>query len=218
MDVVDQYNDLQAFDKDDFGTVKLWATVIVINGGDQAWCLIDKHGVTEVGQRGFKGRFGTENRITKVEYPVYLFTNRYHVIVHGPNYYVYNYNSFDALFRSPADAIPKVSKMVSRISSVLELNDGADKVLIEIAAKKKSIANKLDALTRHIDQIKPTPDKIKNALSILERNQEEYFVENQLNFTEDNTEALLRVLNEDFFRGLISNTVYTADRKTAGQE
>jgi hypothetical protein len=178
------------------------------------WMLISKRDVQHVGRRGFLGKFGAENRITKIEYPIYIFSDRYHVIEHNDKYYVNLYNSFDALFRTPSDPTPKVKKMTKRISSVLGLTSESAEKLIEIASKKKSIANKLDSLNRHIDKINPTPDKVRNALKILNKNDSVYFSGDNLNFTQENTEDLLRILNEDLFLGLISGLHYAADRKT----
>lgn len=215
MDSIDDYLNLPALDHSDFGAKKFFATVIVFRNDSGTWMLINKRDVERVGRRGFMGRFSEENRVTKIEYPVYIFSDKYHVIEHNDIFYVNNYNSFDALFRSPDDLKPKVTKMTERLSSVLTLTKGSADALIEIASRKKSIAKKLDSLNRHIDNIKPTPEKIKNALAILKRNVDDYFVEDDLSFTEENTEALLHILNEDLFRGLISGITYTADKKSA---
>lgn len=215
MDAVDNYLNLPALDSSDFGTKKFFATVVVFKNDSGTWMLINKRDVEHVGRRGFMGRFSKENRVTKVEYPVYVFSDNYHVIEHNKVFYVNNYFSFDTLFRSPDNLKPKVKKMTERLSSVLSLTTGSADTLIEIASRKRSVAKKLDSLNRHIDKINPTPDKVKNALNILKRNVDDYYVEDDLRFTEENTEALLRVLNEDLFRGLISGIAYTADRKSA---
>jgi hypothetical protein len=191
-------------------TLLLYA--IVAGSGDNRMLFIRKTNPRySAGTRVF-AILGGEH-LSRIDYPLFSFDRRCDMIlVPGHGLLSFTEIPFDQLFRDSPALQAKVTASASDLAPNLMTADSTE-VLAAAATRWARIRRKVLAMNerKHLGNV--TAQDLKLELKRLGYNPNDYITKGMLDITDSNVQDVVRVLNEDLFKGGLSKERFEAERK-----
>ena len=151
--------------------------------------------------------------LTHLKDDVFLFEDRVDLIVSGTAVLVVNQGAFEQWFRDTPALRAKVDEWIGGITSHLPLAaDGADR-LAERARTDSRLRRILYSIQARGHLAHVTVDRVRRHVTAQGLDPSKFVDGNQLVFDDTDPATLLKVLNEDLFRGGLTDEPFVADRK-----
>ena len=165
-------------------------------------------------RRSLKGKMMTAFRgeaLARVDGPVFGFDEDVDLVVVDDEMLVLSQTAFAQLFRDQQALRALVPAWSKVLSDALPFADGAVDALVEKVLNDSRLRSRLEsAATRPL----PTMAALRKAMEDSDIDPEDHIEDGKLVVTPTSVRDLLQVLNEDYFPGVFSGTLYRADRKT----
>jgi hypothetical protein len=169
-------------------------------------------------RRGLRRRLVTifGETLSKVDGQIFTFDDKADVVI-DPQYGVaiLATNPFQYLFRASPEMIARMPQYVSEISQSLPIGDDAKSMLIELAQGNMSVLRRLQniATRGHLPSV--SMGTIKDEMRNHGLDPTEFIVDGCLVFDRASVKDILKLLNEDLFRGGLTGQDFQVDRKSA---
>ncbi len=151
--------------------------------------------------------------LTHLKEDVFLFEDRVDLIVSAKTVVVLNQGAFEQWFRDTPALLEKVEEWIGGISAHLPLaGDGADR-LAERARTDSRLRRVLYSIQERGHLVKVSVDQVRSHVSAQGLDPARFVKGNELVFDDADPATLLKILNEDLFRGGLTNEPFVADRK-----
>ena len=151
--------------------------------------------------------------LTHLQEDVFLFEDRVDLIVSAKAVVVFNQSAFEQWFRDTPALLEKVDEWIGGISAHLPLaGDGADR-LAERARTDSRLRRVLYSIQSRGHLAKVTVDQVRRHVSAQGLDPDRFVKGNELVFDDAEPATLLKILNEDLFRGGLTDEPFVADRK-----
>jgi Domain of unknown function (DUF4868) len=151
--------------------------------------------------------------LTHLKEDVFLFEDRVDLIVSAKDVVVLNQAAFEQWFRDTPALREKVEDWIEGISAHLPLAaDGADR-LAERARTDSRLRRLLYSIQSRGHLAKVTADQVRRHIAAQGLNPDEFVKGNELLFDDAEPATLMKILNEDLFRGGLTDEPFVADRK-----
>jgi hypothetical protein len=151
--------------------------------------------------------------ITALQTPVLAFDDYIDVIIDAERIVVLNSKGFESLFRDSEAVLEAVPKWVGELRGHVGFSDESGDIL-SVAVRRNSFhRNKLLAIldSEYVDTL--TPKRIRKRMKQHGLNHEELLVDDVLQITEENLGDVLKLLNEDLYKGDFSDRQFAASGK-----
>jgi hypothetical protein len=161
------------------------------------------------------GRFFTVQSevLTHLTSDVFLFEDRVDLIVSAKTVVVLNQGAFEQWFRDTPALLEKVEEWIGGISAHLPLaGDGADR-LAERARTDSRLRRVLFSIQDRGHLAKVTVAQVRKHVAAQGLDPAKFIKGNELVFDDADPATLLKILNEDLFRGGLTDEPFVADRK-----
>lgn len=205
----------QSWSQIDQVTVCLYS--ISFKNGDSEIVFIKKSNP----QRGVKGKnlftfISGNEEIKKLTEPVLIFSDTFDFVVSEGQMHILSESEFYDLFRSSESISARIPGWISEINSHLVLSDPAKRFLEEKAIKSSRLAKKIESVVYRSDFDKLNYDFISKVMPDVSLNPSDYFNDDKEVILDDgNYRSFINFINEDMFRGIISQKIYNANSKHA---
>ncbi|MEH1130315.1 hypothetical protein [Micromonospora sp. CPCC 206061] len=185
---------------------------IVAGSGDNRLLFIRKTNPRYSAETRVFAILGDEH-LSRIEQPLFSFDRRCDMIlVPGRGLIAFTENPFDQLFRDSPVLQAKVTASASGLAPNLMTKDSAD-VLAAAATKWARIRRRVLAINERKHLSKVTSHELKQELRRLGYDPNHYITGGKLDITDSNVQDVVRVLNEDLFKGGLSKERFEAERK-----
>lgn len=168
-------------------------------------------------RRGLKRRLVAlfTKDLTKIQDPLFSFDEFVDMVIDPENgVAILNLGAFELLFRSSPEMIAKIPEYVGDIASVLPMHADAMSTLAEIAERNNSVRRRLQAIVARGHLSSVTMSDIRSELSQNDLDPDRFVKNDQLTFDKAEAKDILKLLNEDLFRGGLSNEAFQVERKS----
>jgi Domain of unknown function (DUF4868) len=152
--------------------------------------------------------------LSKVEDPIFGFEDDLDLVSAGGTLAVLSQGAFKKLFRDNDALAAQIPGWISAITDHLPIVPAAEVILAEKCIKDSRARGKLEAISfrGHLPSVPPAT--IRKAMRDYGLDVTRFFnQQNKLDFKAEDVSDLLKVLNEDLFKGLLTDTKFRADRK-----
>lgn len=168
-------------------------------------------------RRGLRNRLITifEDSLSKVEGHLFTFDSNIDIVVDPTKgAAILGLSAFQLLFRSSPEFMARTPEYVQDIADTLPMSSSAMATLVEVAQRNMSIQRRLQsiALRGHLSSI--SIDQVKDEMKRHDLNVEKFIVDGQLVFDRADLKDILKLLNEDLFRGGLTDQDFQVDRKS----
>jgi hypothetical protein len=151
--------------------------------------------------------------LTHLKDDVFLFEDRVDLVVSAKDVVVLNQSAFEQWFRDTPVLREKVEEWIGGISAHLPLSgDGADR-LAERARTDSRLRRVLYSIQARGHLAKVSVDQVRRHVEAQGLDPAKFVKGNQLAFDDAEPATLLKILNEDLFRGGLTDEPFVADRK-----
>jgi len=151
--------------------------------------------------------------LTKVENRVFAFDSNFDVIVTADRLFALNKLRFELLFKDSAAVIAKAPEWVDEMASLLPMSPES-KANLESNLKTSSLLRrKITSILSREYARALTVDTIRSKMELHGLEVERLMPDGELLFSPENTRELVRLLNQDLFRGDFSDEEFAAGSK-----
>lgn len=192
--------------------LQFYALVIGDNVGDRTvWIRLTN------ARRGLRrGRSFTKlaDTLTKVEDPIFGFEDDLDMVAKGGVLGILNQGAFKKLFRDNSDLADQVPSWIASWTEHLAITEDAEQVLVARCRADSRLRMKLESISfrGHLPSVPPA--RIRTKMHEFGMDASRFFNEHgDLDFLAEDVPDLLKVLNEDIFKGALTDTLFRADRK-----
>lgn len=145
-----------------------------------------------------------------------------HVLAFDPNFdlvitpeklYILDHKDFEALFKDSDAVLARSKEWSEKLTTQLPSTEGSAAAVEAILRRNSVMRRKVTSILRrpYFEELKP--EILLDRLTQHGMDEEIHFPDGKLNFTEETIVALVRLLNEDLFRGDFSNEQFAASGK-----
>lgn len=155
-----------------------------------------------------------DDTLTKVLDPIFGFDDDLDLVAAGGQLAVLSQGSFKKLFRDNEQLAAQIPAWIAHITDHLPIVPAAEAILAEKSKKDSRVRNKLEAINfrGHLPNVPPAT--IRKAMRDYGLDAKRFFnQQNKLDFKEEDVSDLLKVLNEDLFKGLLTDAKFWASAK-----
>lgn len=168
-------------------------------------------------RRGLRRRLVTifGETLSKVDRPIFTFDEKADVVI-DPQYGVaiVGLNAFQLLFRTSPEIVARVPEYANEIGVSLPIDDDAKAMLIDLANGNISVLRRLQNIANR-GHLRTVPmDRIKDEMRNHGLDPAEFIVDGRLVFDRASVKDVLKLLNEDLFRGGLTDQDFQVDRKS----
>lgn len=152
--------------------------------------------------------------LTKVLDPIFGFDDDFDMVAADGQLAVLSLGSFKKLFRDNSALAAQIPGWISAITDHLPIAPAAEAILADKCSRDSRARGKLEAINfrGHLPTVPPAT--IRKKMRDYGLDVRRFFnQQNQLDFKNEDVNDLLKVLNEDLFKGLLTDTKFRADRK-----
>jgi hypothetical protein len=169
-----------------------------------------------IGYRGKRTFLATlDDRLELLEGPTFAFYTSFDLVLAPDWALVVNQTEFERLFRDAGLVEQHINEWVAGIEQYLPWAPGSLDALAEVASRDSRIWRRLREINRRGHLVDVTIDQVRNYATEMDL-QIDHLIENdQLIFDPDERFSTLHLLNEDLFKGPLSEERFEAQRKTS---
>lgn len=192
----------------------LFYAVIVGQDASDTVAFVTRSNPARVARRGhFLTPSG--NVLTRIETPVFLFEDRIDMVVSKDRVLIRNQLAFELWFRDTPELIEKVGDWISGITTYLPIDgDGADRLKARV--KDNSRLRRVLYVINKRGHLQHVPmSRIQSHIAAQGLDASTLVRANKLVFDEADPAMLLKLLNEDLFKGGLTDEGFIVDRKSA---
>ena len=155
-----------------------------------------------------------DQRLERLEGPTFAFYTNFDLVL-SPNWaVVVNQSEFERLFRDAGLVEQHIAEWVAGIGEHLPWAPGAVDALAEVALRDSRIWRRLREINRRGHLATVTIDQVRDYATQMELGVDDLVVDEQLVFEPDERFTILHLLNEDLFRGPLTQARFEAQRKS----
>lgn len=151
--------------------------------------------------------------LTEVQDPVLSFDDRIDVVVEPGRVIVLDVRSFESLFRDSETVLEAVPKWIDEFQSHVKISEEGREVLLTSVRRNSIHRRKLLAILESPYANTLTPERIRNRMEHHGLDHSALLVEETLQVTEGSLSDILKLLNEDLYRGDFSDEHFAASGK-----
>jgi hypothetical protein len=154
-----------------------------------------------------------DGALTKLETPVFLFSESFDLIGSQDDVLAFRMSVFKFLLRDTEALQARVPLYISTIAQALPFGPGAEAALQALAAKSPRVLGKLSTLHErdYIHHI--TLDQVKSYIAVIGEDPARFIQDGKLVIDNSDPHMLLQLLCEDLFTGSLSGNKYAVDSK-----
>ena len=153
-------------------------------------------------------------RLERLERPAFAFYTSFDFILASQWALVVNQGAFERLFREVGLVEEHIDQWISGIEEHLPWADGAVEALRQVAHRDSRVWRRLREINRRGHLAEVTIDDVRGYASRMDLDVGKLIVEDRLVFDPDDRFSTLHLLNEDLFRGPLTDERFEAQRKT----
>lgn len=192
----------------------LFYAIIVGQDANNTVAFVTKSNPARVAQRGHV-LTPSGNVLTRIETPVFLFEDRIDLVVDHERLIIRNQLAFEQWFRDTPALIDKVGDWIGGITAHLPIDgDGAQR--LKARAKDNSRLRRVLYVIQKRGHLEHVPmSRIRSHVAAQGLDAATLIRGNKLVFDEADPALLLKLLNEDLFKGGLTDEAFIVDRKSA---
>jgi hypothetical protein len=151
--------------------------------------------------------------LTQMSDPVLAFDPNFDLVITPDKLYILDHKDFEGLFKDSDAVLARAKDWSKELTSKLPSTDGSAEAVEAILRRNGVVRRKVTSILRR--PYFQTLDKTVLKERLKEHNLDEttYFPDEKLNFTAETIVTLVRLLNEDLFRGDFSSEQFAASGK-----
>ena len=193
-------------------TIKLYA-VAVGNGSDRI-LFVRRANPRLTHKAGKVFAIGRE-RLTRIDGPVFAFTADFHFVL-GPNWaVVLDQRSFEILFRQIGIVEQHVSTWIKGITDHLSMSASSIDSLQEVALRDSRTWRRLRDIEHRGHLANVTLEQVAEYAGQVGLDSDKVVVNGELVFDPSDRFGFLHLLNEDLYKGPLTDTAFESQRKSA---
>lgn len=152
--------------------------------------------------------------LDKLKQPVLAFDDQIDVVVEGTQIFILNIRGFESLFRDSDMVLEAAPKWVDELRDHVRISASGREELLAGVTRNSLHRRKLLSIldSSHIDKL--TPKRIAKRMRKHNLDPAEHLVNDELAITKNNMDSILKLLNEDLYRGDFSDEHFAASGKT----
>lgn len=187
--------------------------MLVVGPVDHRVSFIRKYNV----RRGLRQRLVTvfTDMLNKVDSPLFTFDDGMDVVVDPTRgAAILGLSAFELLFRSSPEMLARTPEYVAEIADSLPISAASMQTLVDAAGTNVSINRRLRAIVErgHLQFV--SMRQIEDEMKRHGIDPRDFIVDGKLTFDKAQSRDILKLLNEDLFRGGLTNQDFQVDRKS----
>jgi hypothetical protein len=153
--------------------------------------------------------------LSKIDAPLFTFDNSIDMIIDpSRGAAILGLGAFEMLFRSSPDIIARTPQYVAEIASALPIDSQSMETLTAVANGNNSIRRRLQSIVARGHLSSVSIGHIRSELENYGLEVDRFIVDGKLRFDRADAKDIMKLLNEDLFRGGLSNQAFQVDRKS----
>ncbi|UJW33640.1 hypothetical protein L3Q67_07710 [Saccharothrix sp. AJ9571] len=173
--------------------------------------------------RKFNLRRGVKNRLItlfgetlgKITDPIFTFDSRADMVLDPRRgLAILGLSAFQMLFRSSPEMVARTPDYVEEIADSLPMSSASIATLVEVALGNMNVNRRLQSIVSRGHLVNVTLDEIRKEMLRHDLDVGKFIVDGKLTFDKADSKEILKLLNEDLFRGGLTNQGYQVDRKS----
>ncbi|MDO5031283.1 Kiwa anti-phage protein KwaB-like domain-containing protein [Corynebacterium sp.] len=168
-------------------------------------------------QRGLQRKiFGIlSDELSPTDGQVFAFDSFADLIITSKGILVLDQNTFHTIFRNQDDIKGMISGWVKKLGASIAMTNESQEVLLQKGLDNSRAAKRIESIVHRGHLKSLTNLDISTAMEKCGLKPAKYLTQtNRIIFSEDTTLELLKFLNEDIFRGALTNAPFEVDSKT----
>lgn len=158
-----------------------------------------------------------EERLTRLEEPAFAFYTSFEFVLAPSWALIVNQSAFEKVFRDAGLVEQHIHEWTEGIAQHLPWADGAVEALTEVALRDSRVWRRLREIHRRGHLAAVTIDQVREYAGRMELEVDQLVENDQLLFDPEERFSILHLLNEDLFRGPLTNERFEAQRKAGAQ-
>lgn len=168
-------------------------------------------------RRGLRQRLVTvfNETLDKVTGPLFTFDDLIDVVIDPVNgVAILGLGAFEMLFRSSPEMIARTPGYVAEIAASLPISSSSMGTLTDAAQRNMSVRRRLQSIVGRGHLTAVSMDTIVEEMKRHEMDVDKFVVDGRLVFDRADARDVVKLLNEDLFRGGLTNQRFEVDRKS----
>lgn len=168
-------------------------------------------------RRGLRQRLITlfGDTLTKIDDLVFTFDNKADVVIDpARGAAILGLAAFQLLFRTSPEMLTRTPEYVAEIADHLPMSGGAMVTLADVAIRNMNVQRRLQAITLRGHLRGVSMGRIEDEMKKHGLDADRFIVDGELVFDQADVKDILKLLNEDLFRGGLTNQDFQVDRKS----
>ncbi len=151
--------------------------------------------------------------LNEIESAVLTFDEYIDVVIEADRIIILNPKGFESLFRDSEAVLEAAPKWVGELRGHVEFSDEGQEILLNSIRRNGIHRRKLLAILDSGYASTLTPKRIREQMKKHELDHEEWLIDDVLQVTESNVGSVLKLLNDDLYRGDFSDEHFAASGK-----
>lgn len=185
---------------------------LVVGPSEKPTLFVRKANPVTLGTKPLVGRF-FDGAISEVQEPLLAFDPSFDVIVTADMVYALNQKRFELLFKDSDAVLARADEWVNELAEALPLDAGSVDHLTQIVKKNSFTRRKLVSVIKRPYLQTLTVATLREKIREHGLDDKELLPGGKLAFTDENTQSLLWVLNQDIYSGDFSGETFAAGSK-----
>lgn len=152
-------------------------------------------------------------RLDELDEPLFVIDERFDIVIDEDSAAVLDQTQFERLVRDSPVMQAHIQQWVDTISDALPLAPDAEAALREAAARDSRLWRKLRAIRQRGHLATVTISQVRKYAKSMGLDASKLIVNGQLHFGADDRFVILKLLNEDLYRGELTGAPFEAQRK-----
>jgi hypothetical protein len=187
-----------------------WA--IVLGSVDTQTVFVHKNNPVQLARKPLVAGL-LDSTLTVVSEPLFAFDPNFDLVITREQLHVLDPKDFEGLFRDSDAVLARAQEWATTLTTSLPSTDGSLEELTQTLKSNGVIRRKVLSVLRRPYFANLTADTVRSRLERHNLDEATYFPDGKLNFTADTIVTLVRLLNEDLFRGDFSDEQFAASGK-----
>lgn len=153
--------------------------------------------------------------LSKIDDPLFTFDNSIDVIIDpARGAAILGLGAFEMLFRSSPEMLARTPGYVAEMASALPIDTDSMEMLAAVANSNSSIRRRLQSIVARGHLSSVSIGQVRSELERYGLEVDRYIVDGKLRFDRADARDIMKLLNEDLFRGGLSDQAFQVDRKS----
>lgn len=155
-----------------------------------------------------------DDELRVVSHAVFAFDGYADMVVTPSHLLIFNQTAFAAIFRGQAELERMTKGWVDGIRATTPMTETSASALLAKGKSDSRVSKRIESISRRGHLVNLTASNLRKGMERCDLNPEQYFNEaGELVFDEESLPEVLKFLNEDMFKGALTDALFEVDSK-----